>query len=497
MNARLALLALALAGCVAPRSEPDRPPNVIFVLADDLGLGELGSFGQEKILTPHLDRLAREGMRFTRHYSGSPVCAPSRCVLLTGLHTGHAHVRANSENGGWGPDAPEGQLPLPAGTVTLGHRLQERGYRTAAVGKWGLGGPGTTGAPEHQGFDHFFGYLCQRKAHNYYPTHLWRDGEKVPLEGNPYFKAHQRIEAPLASDADYAERYAAATYAPDLMIEDALEFVRASADGPFFLLYASPIPHAGLQVPDEDLEAYPASWDPEPYLGHKGYLPHPSPRRAYAAMVSRLDREVGRLVALVEELGLTEDTLVVFSSDNGATYNGGTDSAFFGSFAGLRGRKGSVYEAGVRVPLIARWPGRVAAGSSSDHLSGFQDVLPTLVEAAGGEVPAGLDGRSFLPTLLDRPGQETAPFLYWELRGQQALRAGRWKAVRPRLGKGDLELEVYDLEADPGETRDLASERPEITRRLEALLAEARVPSPDFPVAALDGPTSDTEPPSE
>jgi len=479
------LAALLLAALASPCEPVDRPPNVVFVLADDLGYGELGCFGQTRIRTPNVDRLEREGMRWTQHYAGSPVCAPSRCVLLTGKHTGHALVRANWENGGWGPDEPEGQFPLPADTATLARSLKRAGYATACIGKWGLGGPETSGHPNRQGFDLFFGHLCQRKAHNHYPTHLWRNAERVEL-ANEWFAAHQRLDAPLASDAAYDERFAAAEYAPDRMIEEALGFIRAHRDRPFFLFYASPIPHVALQVPPDAVEAYPAEWDAGPYLGGKGYLPHPSPRRAYAAMVSRLDDEVGRIVRLVDELELTGDTLIVFTSDNGPTFAGGADSEFFESTAGLRGLKGSVWEGGLRVPLVARWPGHIAPGTTCDLPSGFQDWLPTLLEQAGLEIPSGLDGRSLAAVLSGDEFAWAERDLYWEYENQQALRRGRWKAVRPRLGEDDSALELYDLAADPFEREDVAADHPGVVAELERALRDARVPNADFPIPALD-----------
>ena len=495
-NLRRSLLPLLLVGalalgCAAPAlGDPaiERPrPNVVYILADDLGYAELSCYGQEKMRTPNIDRLAREGMRFTQHYSGSPVCAPSRCVLLTGLHTGHAVVRNNWENGGWGPDQPEGQLPLPEGTQTIAGRLKAIGYRTAAIGKWGLGGPGTSGQPDRQGFDLFHGYLCQRKAHNYYPTHLWRNGEKVMLEGNAWFSAHQKLEEPLESESEYAERFSAEQYAPELMAREALDFIRKSRGRPFFLYYASPIPHAAIQVPSEDLDAWPSEWDAEPYLGQKAYLPHPRPRAGYAAMVARLDRDVGRILDLLEELGLAQDTLVVFSRDNGPTFNGGTDSEFFESAGGLRGLKCSVYEGGIRVPMIARWPDRIAPRTVSETVSGFQDVLPTVLELAGGSWQGEIDGISLAPTLLGRGEQAEHDYLYWEYGGQQAIRMGPWKGVRPRLGKGEKALELYHLERDPAESRDLAAEHPEIVERLEEALLAARTTSVAFPIPALDG----------
>jgi len=481
---------IALAACtlaLAPTAQEQRPPNIVLIMADDLGWGELGCYGQELIQTPRIDSLAADGMRFTRFYSGSPVCAPSRCVLLTGMHTGHAIVRNNWEAGGWGPDEPEGQLPLPAGTRHMGTLLHDAGYATGAFGKWGLGGPDTSGAPERQGFDHFLGLLCQRVAHNYYPTHLWHNGRKLMLEGNAWFSAHQRIEEPLASDDEYHERFAAAQYAPDVMLEGALAFLRESAERPFLLYYPSPIPHVALQVPREDLDAYPAEWDEQPYLGQRSYLPHPSPRRAYAAMVSHLDREVGAILDALDELGLAEDTLVLFTSDNGPTFNGGSDSAFFDSAPNMRGLKVDVYEGGIKVPMLARWPGRIAAGSRSDHLSALWDLLPTVLEAAGQPPLEDIDGISLTPTLFDEGVQEHHEYLYWELGGQQALRFGDYKVVRRKLRQGDTSFQLYDLASDPLESHDLSAERPGLAARALALLEQARTPSADFPIEVLDG----------
>jgi arylsulfatase A len=474
--------------CASPGGEEKaRRPNVVYVLADDLGYAEVGCYGQEKIATPHIDQLASGGMRFTQHYSGSPVCAPARCVLLTGLHTGHSIVRANSERGGWGPDEPEGQFPLPEGTETLGSLLSSAGYRTAAVGKWGLGGPDSTGQPNRQGFDLFYGYLCQRVAHNFYPTHLWRNESKAMLEGNEYFSSHQRIDAPLATEEEYWERYTEEQYAPDSMIEEALGFIRESGDDPFFLYFASTVPHAAIQVPPEELDAYPAEWDEEHYLGQKGYLPHPSPRRGYAAMVTRFDRDIGRILSLLDELDLSDDTIVMFSSDNGPTFNGGSDSTFFESTGGLRGLKTKLYEGGIRVPFIVRWPGKVAPSTTTDLVSGFQDVLPTVLDLAGvGPGRSAIDGISLAPTILSNGEQVPREFMYWEYKNQQALRMGDWKGIRPNLTKRGLETELYDLAADPNETTNLAAEQPEILASIEAHMAEARTPSEAFPLKTFD-----------
>jgi len=480
----LVTLLLALTTGAVAQDEIPRRPNVIYILADDLGYAEVGCYGQTKIKTPNIDRIAREGMSFTQHYSGSAVCAPSRCVLLTGMHTGHSIVRSNWENGGWGENEPEGQFPLPKGTQTLSGLLQGAGYATACVGKWGLGGPATAGAPNEHGFDLFYGYLCQRKAHNYYPTHLWKNGEKDPLDGNDWFSAHQKLKEPLKDASEYEKLYQRKTYAPDRMLEETLGFMRANADEPFLLYFASPIPHVALQTPYEDLDAYPAEWDEAPYLGQNAYTPHPRPRAAYAAMVSGLDSDVGSILDLLDELGLADDTLVMFSSDNGPTYAGGADSTFFESAGPFRGLKGSTYEGGIRVPMIARWPGHIEAGAVSEHMSAFHDVLPTVAEAAGVEHTA-VDGVSFLPALTGKE-QPQHEYLYWEYNGQQALRTARWKAVRPRLKKGETKLQLFDLEADIAESKNVAGEHPEVVKQLEALMTAAHTPSMDFPLPTID-----------
>jgi arylsulfatase len=458
---------------------------VVFILADDLGYGEVGAYGQEKIRTPSIDRIAREGMLFTHHYSGSPVCAPSRCVLLTGLHTGHAYIRDNDEMNERGdvwhdPDL-EGQRPLLEGTFTMGLLFQNAGYVTGAVGKWGLGGPGSSGEPNRQGFDHWYGYLCQRVAHNYYPTHLWRNGEKDLLEGNEYFYPHQRLpeEADPADPASYAP-YAGGDYSMDFMAEEARAFIREHADVPFFLYLPFPVPHAALQVPEESVAEYADAFPETPYRGEQGYLPHPKPRAAYAAMVTRMDREIGSILDLLDELGLAEDTLVLFTSDNGPTFNGGTDSEFFESAAGFRGLKTELYEGGIRVPLVARWPGTIPPGSVSDLPSAFWDFLPTFAELTGQTLPAPTDGVSILPTLEGNPdGQPSREYLYWEFQGRQAVRLGKWKAYRQA---SDGAFELYDLEADRGETSNVAGEHQEIVDRISSIMGEARTRSELFPL---------------
>lgn len=460
--------ALSLAGASACRAARKKP-NIVLILADDLGYAQLGCYGETKIQTPHIDRLATEGTRFTQAYSGSPVCAPSRCVLLTGLHTGHAHVRDNLEI------EPEGQAPLPEGTPTLPRLLRSEGYATGLVGKWGLGYPGSPGAPLEQGFDFFFGYNCQRKAHNHYPPELWRNAARIPLEGN---------------DGGPVGRQ----YAPDLFEREALDFIAANRKRPFFLFFATTIPHLALQVPEDSLEEYAGLWSETPYEGGKGYLPHSRPRAAYAAMVTRFDRSVGRILDRIRTLGLDEDTLVLFASDNGSTYDvGGYDMSFFGGTGPLRRHKGYVYEGGIRVPFIARRPGVVPAGGGSSAVVSFQDVLPTLLDAAGARssTPRGMDGVSILP-LIERPaGPRPDPRrLYMEFPaygGQQMARLGRWKAVRQNLlDDPDAPVELYDIENDIGETRDAAAENPKIVAELRQIMVEEHRPSKEFSFPALD-----------
>ncbi len=484
MNRR-EFLSTAAAGALI---RPDQPPNIVFILADDLGYGDVGCFGQQKIKTPNIDKLAASGMRFTHHYSGSPVCAPSRCVLMTGLHSGHSWIRNNREV------KPEGQEPLPTGTVTLPGLLRKRGYATGAFGKWGLGGPGSSGDPLRQGFDRFFGYNCQRQAHNYYPTYLWDDDRKRPLD-NPDFSAHQQLPANLdpADPASY-KQYSGVQYSPDLIAEEARRFVRANAARPFFLYLATTVPHLALQVPEDSLSEYLGRFPETPYRGERNYLPHRAPRAAYAAMITRMDREVGRLVKLIEDLKLEKRTVFVFASDNGPVYDrlGATDSDFFNSSGGLHGRKGSVYDGGIRVPMIVSWPGRIEAGSRSERVTGFEDWLPTLLELTGAQRPGDTDGISFLPSLLGET-QPARSFLYREFPaygGQQCLFAAEWKLVRRNLlppgQPATPTAELYNLVSDPGENRDVAASHPEVVARLMETMRQQHRVSPQFPFPALD-----------
>lgn len=488
----LALAALCLSGAsVDANAAP--VPNIVFILADDLGYGDLSCYGQQRFRTPNIDRLAREGMKFTAHYAGSNVCAPSRCVLLSGKHPGHAAIRDNRAASG----APEGQEPVPEGELRLPLALKRLGYTLGAFGKWGLGPVGSTGDPNRQGFDVFFGYNCQSVAHNYYPTHLWSNDTRVPLN-NPPFPARAKLppEADRQAPETYA-RFSGKDYAPDLFGQAALRFIRQNKDRPFFLYYPTTVPHLALQVPEDSLKEFEGKFPETPYDGSRGYLPHRTPRAAYAAMISRMDRDVGRVLDLVAELGLDEHTIFIFSSDNGPLYDGlgGTDTEFFNSTGGFRGRKGSFYEGGFRVPCLVRWKGKIQPGSVSERVTGFEDWLPTLLEFIGAKdlIPRDTDGISFVPTLLGKR-QKPRPFLYREspgYGGQQAVRVDNWKLLRRNLNPRPRDpatpaTELYDLARDPFETTDLAAKRPDVVARLMAIAREQHVPSKLWPMPGLE-----------
>jgi arylsulfatase A-like enzyme len=444
-----------LAGAGLAPTALKRPPNIVFILADDLGWGDLGCYGQRWIRTPNLDRMAREGTRFTDAYAGCTVCAPSRSVLMTGFHMGHTSVRANT-----------GGIPLRPEDVTVAEVLKQAGYATGCFGKWGLGDIGTEGVPWKQGFDEFFGYLHQVHAHFYYPPYLWENDRKFPLPGNQDGKR--------------------TTYSHDVIAERALDFIRRHRDRPFFCYVAFTIPHLELLVPEDSLAEYRGKIpEDKPYRDPRNhYAPQDYPRAAYAAMITRMDRDVGRILRLLAELGLESSTIVFFTSDNGGAGRLWGDE-FFQSWGPFRGHKQNLYEGGIRVPMIVRWPGRVPAGRVSDFAWSFQDFLPTAADLAGIKPPAGIDGISVLPTLLGQR-QSPHPYLYWELPRydsktgtfpdpvpMQAVRMGHWKAVRPKPG-GPVEL--YDLARDPGETTDLAARMPDLRRKLEELMAQARTP---------------------
>jgi len=451
-------------------------PNIIYIYADDLGYGEIGAYGQEKIKTPHLDKMAAEGMKFTRHYTGTPVCAPARCNLLTGLHSGHAVVRGNYEMGGYLDDKEGGQLPLPPHTVTIGNVLQKAGYATACVGKWGLGMHDTSGAPNRQGFDYFFGYLDQKQAHNYYPTHLWENDQRYPLN-NEFTNVHENRGA---KDAKVdAGKYQSGDHACDHMTSKALAFIDQHKSEPFFLYFASPLPHVSLQPKQEFLDMYKGKFEEQPYNGRKGYAAHDTPRAAYAAMISMLDDQVGQIMSKIKELGLDENTIIMFSSDNGPTFDvGGVDTEFFNSAAGLRGKKGELYEGGMREPMLARWPGKIAAGSTTDHRSAQYDVLPTIAELIDVKLREPIDGISFLPTLVGHNDhQEKHESMYWEFPergGQQAVIKGDWKIVKTDMrAHPDAKWQLYNLVSDEQEKNDVAAKHPEIVKELDAIAKEA------------------------
>lgn len=466
----------ALVGCgdeTDPASEDPPRPNIVLIVADDLGYGDLGSYGQEQIQTPHLDRMAEEGLRFTQFYAGSTVCAPSRSVLMTGQHTGRTPIRGNREI------QPIGQHPLPDSSLTVAEVLQEAGYRTGAFGKWGLGGPESEGHPLQQGFDEFYGYLGQRRAHFYYPEFLFHNHERVTLDGNAV--GPDDFSGPGAGPP--VER---GTYSHDAIMEKALAFIDGSAEEqPFFAYLPVTIPHASVVAPEEAFGPYTdedgnSIFEEEPHEGGH-YTDQPIPKAAYAAMVSHLDQDVGRIVERLHELGMAENTLVLFTSDNGPHREGGYDPAYFNSNGPLRGMKGDLYEGGLRVPHLAWWPDRIEGGTTTDHVGYFADYVATFAELAGTEPPGAASASvSFAPTLLGRPEEQpTHEALYWEFYGgdpKQAVRVGRWKAVRHPMWTGSIQL--YDLETDEGEARDVSGDHPEVVEEMNALMDEAHKPSP-------------------
>ena len=473
----LILLAFAsfIIGCESKKEEvetvSESKTNIVFILADDLGYGDLGFLGQKYIETPNIDRLAKEGMFFSNFYSGSTVCAPSRSSFLTGMHTGHTPIRGNTEV------QPEGQFPMPDSVMTVGKAMQQAGYVTGAFGKWGLGFIGSTGEPVNQGFDEFFGYNCQRYAHRYYPAYLWHNDQKIDLPGNDW-----------TTTGDYA---------PDIIQEKTLAFIDENAEKPFFLFMPIVTPHAELAAPDDEILAKYKEMFPEekPYIGGKGadygpdmripgYQSQPYPHATFAAMVHRIDQYVGEVLDKLEEKGIAENTLIIFSSDNGAHQEGGADPEFFDSNGQFRGFKRDLYEGGVRAPMIAWWPKKIKAGTTTDHIAAFWDLLPTFAAVAGNTITETIDGISFLPTLTGEGDQKEHEYLYWEFHeqgGKQAVRQGKWKAVKLEVFKSDQPiLELYDLSTDPGETKNLAAEFPEKLEELENLMNESHRQNPQF-----------------
>ena len=459
---------VGVAGCSSSVQQKNTQPNIIYILADDLGYGDLGCYGQTIVKTPHINKLAAEGMRFTRHYAGCTVSAPSRSSLMTGLHTGHTPVRGNKQYD------PEGQHPQPGDTYTIGKMLQAGGYVTGCFGKWGLGYPGSEGAPENQGIDEFFGYNCQGLAHNYYPYYLWRNKDIFWLKGNEGFQTGE--------------------YAQDVIHREAKKFIRDNKDRPFCAFLTYILPHAELVNPDDSIKAMYSGMFPEtPYQGVDSgpqyrlgpYGSTPQPKADFAAMVSRLDAYVGEIMAELKNLGLDKNTIVMFTSDNGPHREGGADPDFFKSYGPLRGVKRDLYEGGIRVPMIAWYPGKIKAGAITDHPSAFWDVMPTLAELTGTKAAEFTDGISFLPTLLGKSTQKRHDYLYWEFHeqgGKIAVMKGDWKAIWLNvINPHRTTVELYDLSKDIHEDHNVAEQHPEIIAELDQLMRKSRVDVEDFP----------------
>jgi len=488
MRNRFVLLLIVLTtitACNPKQQEASKKPNIIYILADDLGYGELGCYGQKKIETPNIDNLAETGMRFTQHYSGSAVCAPARCNLLTGMHPGHAIIRGNHEwdsrGNVWSYKAMiadstlEGQYPLPDSTITIASLLQKAGYVTGMAGKWGLGAPHTNSIPNKKGFDFFIGYNCQRIAHTYYPIHLYKNENRLYLN-NDTIAPHLKLEenADPYDIASYS-KFNLNDYTPTIMHAEVIEFIEDNKDKPFFIYYATPIPHLPLQAPQKWVDYYVNKFGDEEPLTKASYYPNRYPRATYAAMISYLDEQVGDLVSTLKELGVYENTLIIFTSDNGPTYID-ADATWFKSanpFQTVTGRtKGYLYEGGIRVPMIASWPEKIKAGTISEHISAFWDVMPTFCEISNIPVPEYTDGISFLPTLLSED-QKNRDFLYWELSeygGQQAVRMGPWKAIRKNIKKGNMKIELYNLDEDIKEENNVAAKHMDIVNKIEEIM---------------------------
>ena len=467
--ALLSAVLLLFTTCQTKKTENKelRKPNIIFILADDLGYGDLSCQGQTHFQTPNIDQLAAQGMTFTQHYAGSTVCSPSRSVLLTGQHTGHTPIRGNKRDafGNW---------PIASEAVTVAEVLQQNGYVTGAFGKWGLGYPGSEGDPNNQGFDEFFGYNDQTLAHNYYP----------------YFLNHNQDTVWLEKNAGTGK----GTYAPIPIHEQALKFMEVNKDKPFFMYYPSVIPHAELFAPEEYMEKYRGRFLPEKeYKGADegarryktgGYGSQPESHAAFAAMINLLDDQVGEIVAKLKELGIDDNTIILFSSDNGPHVEGGADPDYFDSNGPYKGYKRDLYEGGIHMPMFVCWPGKIKASTKSDHISAFWDFLPTVADIIDAPIPENIDGISFLPTLLGENEQKQHDYLYWEFHeknGRLAIRQGDWKLIRYNVFSPEITTtELYNLIDDPGEVNNVANENPEITKKLLDLLESARTPSNDF-----------------
>ncbi|MBN09671.1 MAG: N-acetylgalactosamine-6-sulfatase [Flavobacteriaceae bacterium] len=477
-----------LVSCLETKKTIDSP-NFVFILADDLGYGELGVFGQNIIETPNIDKLAKEGMILTDHYSGSPVCAPARAVLMTGLHTGNSPVRGNDEwkerGDVWSFEAMfknpelEGQRPLPDSIKTVATYLQSNHYKTGMVGKWGLGAPNTNSIPNNKGFDFFYGYNCQRQAHTLYPSHLWKNKDREILKNKIVDKGALKTGADPNDSKNY-EVYNQNDYAPTLMHNEALSFIDRNKDNKFFLYYASPLPHLPLQTPKKWVNYYRKKiGDEKPYIGGKGYYPNQFPKATYAAMISYLDEQVGEIVAKLKKIGKYENTLIIFTSDNGPTHLNQVDIHFFNS-AGIfvnskKTVKGSINEGGIRVPTIATWPKRIKSGTTSNHPSTFYDFFATVSDIIGKPSSYKNDGISYYPTLVGKK-QKKHDYLYWEFPaygGQQAIRINKWKGIKKNLLKGPSKLQLYNLNDDPKEINNLADSYPQIVKKMEISMEKA------------------------
>jgi len=493
---------------VADKAQKRVRPNIVFILADDLGYGEIGCYGQKKIKTPNIDRLATEGMRMTQHYTGAPVCAPARCTLMTGKNLAHAEVRGNKDMRIRGKI--KGQWPISDEAITIAEVLKKAGYVTGAFGKWGLGPTESTGAPNKQGFDRYYGYICQWNAHSYYPAYLDSDDKEVTINEHPIYGHQKQPKGEVK-----AETYRSKNYAPDFILKEALAFMDKNKDKPFFLYLPFVEPHVAMQPPQKWIDMYPKEWDTKPYRGEIGYLPHPRPHAAYAAMISHLDDHVGKVLAKLKELGLEKNTVVIFTSDNGPTHDvGGVETEFFDSMAGLRGYKsrnkpgfgmggkGSCYEGGLRVPAIIRWEGKVKPGSVSHFASYFPDWFPTLCKIAGAKLPdEPLDGIDLTPVLEGTGTPVRKDPMLWEFAdygGIIAIREGKWKAIRRNIRRGKLaDWELYNIQTDEKETTNVASQFPEILKKLEEKWLASRIENKNFRVPMLDKPLKKEKPKTE
>lgn len=455
-----------------------KSPNIIYILADDLGYGDIGCYGQKYIKTPNIDRMAAEGIRFTQHYTGAPVCAPARCCLMTGKSSMHAYVRDNFEIKGE-TEFEHGQTPIPENTPTLPKMMKQAGYVTALIGKWGLGSMASSGAPNKQGFDFFFGYNDQNHAHNHYPNFVWRNDKQEFISGN-VLSVHPKIDRTLPVDNLEYKKYMGLHYSADMETDEAVKYIEENKKNPFFLYLAFEIPHKALQVPDESLDMYNGMFDENPYDGKSGYTPHPRPLSAYAAMITRLDSKIGIILQKLKELGIDDNTIVMFSSDNGPAGGGGLDSRFFNSSGGLHGMKGQVWDGGIREPFVVRWPCKIIPGKTTDLISAQYDLMVTLAEITGQKLK-NTDGISFLSTLLGQTKkQKLHEYLYWEFLsggGQLAIRMGDWKGVcRNVSGNADRKWEIFNMKDDVQETNDLSAEHPELIAKFDDIVKQ-RTPS--------------------